>query len=300
MKWIDVPTMALLLLLVAPNAAAANPDGGATDAGGDRPEAGVQHRFDLRWSKLSSPSAGPPRSIGLPGSGCLQGAAVLPVHDRRYVLVRPERKRNFGHPDLVAYVRDVAAAAHKQKLGPLYVGDLGQVRGGPTPTGHRSHQNGLDVDLWYGPPAKPVEPGKSPTPPSVVDLRTNAMLPAWNRRAASLVELAASRPSVDRIFVHPAVKRALCQDKARRGAWLGRVRPWWGHQDHLHVRLRCPENSPDCTAQTPLPPGDSCDASLNWWLSPDAKKASTKRAPPGEGAPAMPARCEAVLGMKSS
>lgn len=297
MKWTDVMVAALLILLAA-GTSGANPDGGTLDSATDQPGPVVQHRFDLRWSKVLAPSAGPARSIGLPGSGCVQGAVVLPQRDRRYVQVHPERKRDFGHPDLIAYLRDVAAAANKQKLGPLYIGDLGQPRGGPTPTGHRSHQNGLDVDVWYGPPAKPIVPGKSTTPPSVVDLRTNAMLPAWNRHAAGLLELAASRPAVDRIFVHAAVKRALCQDKTKRGPWLGRIRPWWGHQDHFHVRLRCPAGSPDCTAQPALPPGDGCDASLNWWLSPDAKKTAAKRGPPGEGAPAMPEYCESVLGMK--
>jgi penicillin-insensitive murein endopeptidase len=297
MKWSDVTMMALLPILMVAGSATANPDGGTLDSGTEQPAAAVQHGFDLRWSKVSSASGGPPRSIGLPGAGCLQGAVALPERDRRYVLVHPERKRDFGHPDLIAYLRDVAAAAHQQKLGPVYIGDLGQPRGGPTPTGHRSHQNGLDVDVWYGPPAKPITAGK-PTPPSVVDLRTNAMLPAWNRSAAGLLELAASRPAVDRIFVHPAVKRALCQDKTKRGPWLGRVRPWWGHQDHFHVRLRCPASSPDCTAQPTLAPGDGCDASLNWWLSTDAKKTAAKRGPPGEGTPAMPAPCQSVLEMK--
>lgn len=294
MKWNDVATMALLPMLMA-GPAAAHPDGGSSDDATAQAAAPVQHGFDPRWSKVASPAAGPARAIGLPGSGCVQGAVALPAGDRRYVLVHPERKRDFGHPDLVAYVREVAAAAHKQKLGPIYIGDLGQPRGGPTPTGHRSHQNGLDVDVWYGPPAQPIVPGKAATPPSVVELGSNRMLPAWKRGAAGLLEIAASRPSVDRIFVHPAVKRALCQDKTRRGAWLGRVRPWWGHQDHFHVRLRCPQGSPECTAQPALPSGDGCDASLSWWFSTDAKKTAAKRAPPGEGVPAMPEPCASLI-----
>jgi penicillin-insensitive murein DD-endopeptidase len=284
----------LLVVLMAASAATATPDGGASqDGAAQAPSA--QRGFDPRWSQVSSPTAGPPLAIGLPGSGCLQGAAALPVKSSAYVLAHPERKRVFGHPDLIAYLRDLAAAARRQKLGPLYIGDLGQPRGGPTPTGHRSHQNGLDVDVWYGPPAKPAAAGSAPVPPSVTDLRTHKMLPAWNARAARLVELAATNPSVDRIFVNPAVKRALCQAKGKHGPWLGRVRPWWGHQDHFHVRLRCPAGSPTCTAQPPLPAGEGCDASLSWWFSTDSQKASAKRGPPGEGAPLMPEPCEALL-----
>jgi penicillin-insensitive murein DD-endopeptidase len=288
----------MMLWMVVAAATAAGDSDGVADV---RPEPSaivVQHGFDPRWTQVSSPSSGLSRSIGLPGAGCVQGAVSLPRKDPSYVVVHPERKRDFGHPDLIVYLRAVAGAARKLKLGPLYIGDLGQPRGGPTPTGHRSHQNGLDVDLWYGPPARSSLLGKSATPPSVVDLRTNKMLPAWDRRAAGLVELAAARPSVDRIFVHPAVKRALCQDKAKRGPWLARVRPWWGHQDHFHVRLRCPGDSPDCTPQPALTGGEGCDAALDWWFSADAKKTAAKRTPPGEGAPAMPERCEAVLGDK--
>ena len=285
------------LALLAPSMAAMLPDAGASDAG---PDAGAEHpvrTFDPRWSRVSAPRPGPPIAIGQPGAGCVQGAVALPVRGTGWIVVHPERRREFGHPSLIAYLRKLAAVARKDGLGLLVVGDLGQPRGGPTPSGHRSHQNGLDVDLWYRTPTEPFSLGRAPVPPapSVVDMRTSKMLPAWNGRVAGLIEAAASSPAVDRIFVHPAVKRALCLDKARRGPWLSRLRPWWGHQDHFHVRLRCPTDSPDCTLPSPLPEGEGCDASLNWWFSEDARKAVGKRGPPGENAPAMPEKCEEVL-----
>jgi penicillin-insensitive murein endopeptidase len=281
--------------LLLSSLAALSPDAGA-GAAVDAGVAPAPRAFDARWSRVTASAKGPPLAVGLPGAGCVQGAVALPLHGAGFVVARPERHREFGHPSLIAFLRRLAAIASKDRLGLLVVGDLGQPRGGPTPTGHRSHQSGLDVDLWYGPPAKPIGHGKAPAPPapSVVDLRTSKMLLAWNGRAGRLVEAAASLPAVDRIFVHPAVKRALCQDKARRGPWLGRVRPWWGHQDHFHVRLRCPEDSPDCTLPTPLPEGEGCDA-IKWWFSEDARKTAAKRGPPGENAPAMPDKCEEVL-----
>ena len=36
----------------------------------------------------------------------------------------------------------------------LYIGDLGNPRGGPTPYGHVSHQVGLEVDIKMKPPGK--------------------------------------------------------------------------------------------------------------------------------------------------
>jgi len=272
------------------------PDGGAIDSQLDAGAARTIPAFDPRWGRATAPAKGPALAIGQPGAGCVQGALALPLQGPGWLVVRPERHREFGHPSLIAYLRKLAAIARKDRLGQLAVGDLGQPRGGPTPTGHRSHQSGLDVDLWYGPPAKSFLPGKMPAPPApvVVDLRTNKMTPAWNGRVAKLIEAAASSSAVDRIFVHPAVKRALCEDKARRGPWLGRVRPWWGHHDHLHVRLRCPDDSPHCTVPAPLPDGEGCDA-IKWWFSEDARKTSAKRGPPGENAPAMPDKCEEVL-----
>jgi penicillin-insensitive murein endopeptidase len=286
--------MEWLFFLLVTTAAALAPDSGVPDAATATPPHETQG-FDRRWSHVTTPKSGPPRVFGQPGSGCVQGAVALPLRGPSWIVVHPERHREFAHPTLVAYLRKLATLSRREKLGLLHVGDLGQARGGPTPSGHRSHQNGLDVDLWYQPPAKPFSPGQGSAPPapSMVDLRTGKMLPAWNARVARLIEAAASDLAVDRIFVNPAIKRALCQ--ARRGPWLQRVRPWWGHQDHLHVRLRCPADSPDCTLPQPLPAGEGCDASLNWWFSADAHATAAKRGPPGEGAPAMPEACESIL-----
>ncbi len=255
--------------------------------------------LDAGWSKVSTPSPGPALAIGRPNAGCVQGAVLLPRRNPAYVIIHPERHRQFGHPDLIQFLHKLAAAAARAQLPPIYIGDLAQARGGPLPTGHRSHQNGLDVDLFYGLPARAAshsgQPAETLPPASVVDLRTHRMLPAWNRGAARLLELAASQPAVDRIFVNPAVKRALCRDKEARGSWLAKLRPWWGHADHFHVRLHCPATSPACIQQAPLAAGDGCDASLAWWFSAEAGKAVAGRPVAPESAPPMPEICGAIL-----
>jgi penicillin-insensitive murein endopeptidase len=255
--------------------------------------------LDLRWSHQTTPTPGPARAIGQPGAGCLEGGVALPLHGPGWLVARPQRHREFGHPVLRAFLQGLAKAGRRHGLGTITVGDMGQARGGPTPSGHRSHQNGLDVDVWYG-PAKAAAPGKKETtlqPPSVVDMQSNKMLPAWTDRAARLVRTAAEDPAVDRIFVHPAVKRALCKERGKHGPWLQRVRPWWGHQDHFHVRLRCPPGNVDCVESKPLPPGDGCDASLSWWFSSEAHTRAQERAKetPGETAPPMPEKCEKLV-----
>jgi penicillin-insensitive murein DD-endopeptidase len=45
------------------------------------------------------------------------------------------------------------------------------------------------------------------------------------------------------------------------------VRPWYGHADHIHVRLKCPDDSPDCRVQPAVPAGDGCDKSLKSWFA---------------------------------
>jgi penicillin-insensitive murein endopeptidase len=257
--------MGLLFFLLTQLALAQPPDGGTVpDAGGVASARG----FDPRWSHVTTPRTGAPSSIGQPGAGCVQGAVALPLRGPGYVVAHPERHREYGHPSLIAYIHALVAVARKQKLGLVVVGDLGQPRGGPTPTGHRSHQNGLDVDIWYASPSPALSPGKEPLPPapSVVDLHTSKMLPAWNKKVVRLVEAAAGNPAVDRIFVHPAVKRALCQDKGARGPWLGRLRPWWGHQDFVrriaptvcspsHCQMAtAARKSPGGSAKTRTPP----------------------------------------------
>jgi penicillin-insensitive murein endopeptidase len=112
-----------------------------------------------------------------------------------------------------------------------------------------------------------------------------------------LLRLAASDPRVERIFVSPVIKLALCRDwgGATRDsrAWLHRLSPWWGHDDHFHVRLRCPADSPLCEPQPPVPPDDGCDASLAKWAAhPLPPVAQGPTAPPK---PKLPAACTALL-----
>ena len=48
---------------------------------------------------------------------------------------------------------------------------------------------------------------------------------------------------------------------------MSKVRPWYGHADHIHVRLKCPADSPNCRAQPAVPAGDGCDKSLAHWFA---------------------------------
>src|SRR5262245_13039627 len=101
------------------------------------------------WHAFRTPTAGKAQSVGGYSAGCVLGAVALPTTGDGFVVARPARHRSFGHPALVATIRDLGRRVKSLGLPPLSVGDLGQARGGPAPSGHASHQTGLDVDLFY-------------------------------------------------------------------------------------------------------------------------------------------------------
>jgi len=255
-----------------------------------------------QWQAQRLPAEGPALSIGTCSCGCLQGAATLPVSGPGYEVLHLDRNRRFGHPSLVEFVQRLGKSVRKAKLGLLVVGDLSQPRGGPTPTGHRSHQTGLDADIGYVAPAGmraghvSAKARESLAPPAVIDLKTHATTPEWSSKIPSLLALAAADPAVDRIFVNPAIKKKLCEAPATAKApWQGRLRPWWGHHDHFHVRLKCPPDSPLCVPQEP-PPNDGCGPSLAWWFSKDAQSTHEKKAEADKARePSLPPSCAAMI-----
>jgi penicillin-insensitive murein endopeptidase len=228
------------------------------------------------WPKLTTPSAGESLAIGGYSAGCLAGARALEHDGTGYQVMHPSRGRSFGHPDLLDFIRTLGAGVHGQALDDLLIGDLSQARGGRATGGHSSHQSGLDVDIWYWAPAS-VRKGPLPNAQreklkarSVIDGRTGKIRVALRKRVKTVLELASKDERVERIFVHPIIKRDLCADAGER-VYLRKLRPWHGHDDHLHARLACPKDSPDCTPQEPFAQGDGCDE-LDWWFDDKAQQ----------------------------
>jgi penicillin-insensitive murein endopeptidase len=248
------------------------------------------------WSRVARPSLGPARVIGPTNNGCVVGAQALPLEGAGYLVMHLERRRYFGHPNLVNAIESLGRQAAARGLGPVQIGDLGQPRGGPMPFGHRSHQTGLDVDIWFNLNAslldKADDARANVNAPSMLNARGNGLSSGvWSARHRQLLELAAKLPEADRIFVNPYIKRDLCEQAGAERGWLRKIRPWHRHDDHFHMRLACPQDSPACEAQDPIPAGDGCDASLDWWFQPHPP---APPAPPGPK-PALPAACRALL-----
>jgi penicillin-insensitive murein endopeptidase len=209
---------------------------------------------------------------GFYSNGCLAGAVALPVTGPEWQVMRLSRNRNWGHPTLIRFLENLAAKVHKAgDWNGLLVSDMSQPRGGPMITGHASHQVGLDADIWLTPmPGYELnrqEREELSATMMVAEDRKDIDPEVWTSGQTTVIKAAARDPRVERIFVNAAIKKALCRDTDPDRDWLNRVRPYWGHDYHFHVRLRCPSDSPDCRPQPPPPPGDGCGKELDWWFT---------------------------------
>lgn len=230
---------------------------------------------------LRQPAKGAPEPIGGYANGCVRGAEALPADGHGYQVLNLSRHRNYGHPQLIAYLKALAGEVDREGLGILSIGDMSMPRGGRMKTGHASHQMGLDVDIWFA-----LDLGHLPVPAreredfaSMVDTKAQRVNSNFGPAQARLVKLAAAAPNVTRIFVNPAIKLALCEGESGDKGWLRKVRPWFGHAAHLHVRLACPAGASQCEVQEPPPEGDGCGEELLSWFKPP---------PPVTGPPAPP------------
>jgi penicillin-insensitive murein endopeptidase len=212
------------------------------------------------------------RAIGYYSRGCLSGAVPLPIDGPAWQEMRLSRNRNWGHPELISLIERFATESQKLDGWPgLLVGDIAQPRGGPMRTGHASHQVGLDADIWLTP-----MPNRRLTRKERENLEATSMLDktgvavdpkVFTGKQVSLIKRAASYPEVERIFVHPAIKKALCTAAGLDRAWLGKVRPYYGHYYHFHVRIKCPAGFEGCKSQVPPTGDDGCGKEVDQWLA---------------------------------
>jgi len=243
------------------------------------------------------------RSIGFYSSGCLAGAVALPINGPTWQVMRLSRNRNWGHPTLIGFLERLAENAKKVGWNGLLVGDMSQPRGGPMLTGHASHQVGLDADIWLTPMPDRKLSAEEREFMSAVNMvaedRRDVDPKVWTHTRTALIRAAAEDPDVERIFVNAAIKKALCREAGPDRSWLAKVRPWWGHDYHFHVRIFCPPDSPQCKPQPEPPSGDGCGHDLDFWFSPGVLHPPPP-AQPAKPRPALtmanlPAACRQVL-----
>ena len=250
------------------------------------------------FARKTTPSQGPARSIGFYSHGCIAGAVALPVDGETWQVMRVSRNRNWGHPELIQFIEQLADKATRTGWHGLLIGDMSQPRGGPLLAGHTSHQVGLDVDIWLTP-----MPAHALTRLEREDMMATMVVAAnrkdvdpkvWTPAHTALIKAAASDQRVTRVFVNPAIKKALCREPGDDRAWLGKIQPWLGHDWHFHVRLGCQPDSPNCEPQPPRDAGDGCHSKeMERFANVVLPEHSTPHAGPTMAK--LPAACREVL-----
>lgn len=291
----------LLFLVVACMLSLAPSGRGASAEDAPAPD---QRQAKQAFGAVKVPVPQAPQAIGQYDRGCIAGAQKLATTGAAWQVMRLSRNRVWGHPILIAYIRKLATDVQRLDSWPgILVGDMAQPIGGPLLGGHASHQIGLDVDLWY----KPM-PGHTLSLEEREQLSADNMVErqsltvdksVWSEVQAKLLRRAASYPEVARIFVHPAIKKALCEAAGADREWLRKIRPWYQHDDHFHIRLNCPPGSPACVAQAPISPDDGCGQELDDWFKKlrAVPKKPAKPSPPPKPmlVSDLPKECQALL-----
>ncbi len=259
------------------------------------------------WEDVKTPAGAQPRAIGGNNAGCLLGARNLEDSGKGFQIANPGRlNTHYAHPETLQFVRELGATLIARDI-PILVGDLSLPRGGPFTTRHASHTNGTDFDVWFlidsrlkERPLTVVE-RELLSSYSLADLDDNVLISErWSEKYRVMLQLTAENSRTHTVFVHPSIKKKLCENPAHHKPWLAKIRPWWGHDEHMHVRLTCPSDSPDCL-EKPRPTSIACDETLEWWFSDEWRKEYENRKKQSAFAFVMsdlPQKCTEILRMK--
>jgi penicillin-insensitive murein endopeptidase len=267
------------------------------------PGAGAEELAKNLFGAKKLPAAIPARSYGFYSKGCFSGGVAIATDGPTWQAMRLSRNRRWGHPTMIALIERLSRAAVADGWPGLLIGDISQPRGGPMLTGHASHQIGLDADIWLTPmPSRTLSATERENMSAVSVIKSKGLTvneKVWTPAHARLLKRAASYPEVERILVHPGIKKKLCDTVTGDRAWLNKVRPFWGHDYHFHIRIGCQPGSSGCKAQASTGTGTGCDKSLAWWFTeepwrpnqnPDAPKARDLMK-----MSSLPKACRAVL-----
>jgi len=169
------------------------------------------------------------RAVGTPSAGRLVRGVQLPAGGSCFFTWdpllhrRPDRPGRRWGTDLVVrkVLRVVAGYADAHPSAPrLGIGDLSLRRGGPFGPRHASHQNGLDVDVYY--PRR----DRRERPP----------------RVAAQIDHRLAQDLVDR-FVAAGAALVFVGPNTGLAGPAGVVQVLWDHDNHLHARFEDPHHA---------------------------------------------------------
>lgn len=209
-------------------------------------------------SAVASRSSHDVQSVGAPWAGALHDATRLPPDQERYHLRRPWRA--FGTRTTVAYVERTIADVRTSFPGRhvLAIGDMSAERGGKI-SGHRSHQSGRDIDIglfYTHKPANYPHDFVVATRENLDCAATFALVEGFSKTSSDIegVQMMFLDFDVQGILYHWALEHGvneatlerLFQYPHGRDSSAGLVRHVAHHDDHLHVRFKCPQEASSC------------------------------------------------------
>ncbi|GGL56054.1 penicillin-insensitive murein endopeptidase [Wenxinia marina] len=260
--------LALTLAACGPGERSSNAGSDIPGVEGPRAALSTQNLADTRVAKalfgaMRTASAQASEVFGFYSRGCAAGNIRLVETGPTWQAMRLSRNRNWGQPIMIDFLQDLSRfAATQPGWEGLYIGDISQPRGGPMLTGHASHQLGIDADIWMLPPSRlNLTAAERENLSSIRTDRTRGAYvnDAWTPAHMAIVRRAAQDPRVQRIFIFPGAKVAMCDAETGDRSYLSKLRLLANHNYHFHVRLHCPPGSPNCEPQDPVPAGDGCD-----------------------------------------
>lgn len=218
---------------------------------------------------LSSLTFAASEPVGYYSAGTLKNAVELPVAGPGYMKLFKERNRAWGTQEMIDMI--IGAGDHMNTMYPetdrMQIGDISKEEGGLLSDLHNSHQNGLDVDLTY------YRVNKVEQLPTQINgfvenmvVRKRLSKNFDTARNWEFMKTLHKIARVQRIFMDPVIKKEFCRFARLNNELISQVevlrsfRPYPNHDDHMHVRLRCPPEAVECVTQEDPPPGNGCNA----------------------------------------
>lgn len=207
---------------------------------------------------------------GFPNKGSLAGSRDLYefIQQRPQILksVSP-REFQFGSDQMAAALEKIGSWAQEIGRAPVWVGDISKKEGGKIAL-HLTHQRGLDADIGYlvvekkntGHRAEKFHNRFSQKWQLPEEVERDFALENNYRLLKNVV----SNLDVGAVFVGCAIYDALERyDKKHSPSILEKVYAQKGHEDHFHLRIKCPKELIDCSEK--------------WWLDPAPPQKKKKR-----------------------
>jgi penicillin-insensitive murein DD-endopeptidase len=182
-----------------------------------------------------------------------------------FQILYPKRETFYSTDDMRNVL--VSLGQYNQKFMNGYVtciGDISKKGGGPLGT-HSSHQMGLDADISYYFDDQSKQKGLVDAVASSKPIRAFMADEQW-----AMFKALVAQGNVDRIFIHPALKKELCNVANRNGdikagaaegvpfETLRILRPESNHDNHFHLRLKCSMAQPRCRQMAPPAKATGC------------------------------------------